>query len=196
MKFTTTAIAATAATMVSALPQATQFEKISPGDTFHVMSLRTGTPIQFGNMQAANSRLYINAPKQNETNCGDEHNYATFQLGQNGTLNLFTEAPYQSVYVDRSGMAQGAIGFTTGAQPGPKYAQYDGWSITKDSILTYTTNDIFKDQLNFQACPNAVGGGYAVWLGGNFDPAGQKDCIPFSGLAVKKPEDLRCHYSF
>ncbi|CAA9962066.1 hypothetical protein PTMSG1_05443 [Pyrenophora teres f. maculata] len=196
MKFTTTAIAATAATMVSALPQATQFEKISPGDTFHVMSLRTGTPIQFGNMQASNSRLYINAPQQNETSCDSEHNYATFQLGKDGALNLFTAAPFQAVYVDRSGMAGGAIGFTTGASPAPKYAQFDGWSINADSHLVYTTDDNFKTELNFQACPCAFGGGYAVWLGGSFNPGGQTDCIPFSGLAVKKEETVRCQYSF
>ncbi|RMZ70586.1 cell wall [Pyrenophora seminiperda CCB06] len=191
MKFTTAAIAATAASLVSAAPPQSHVEyaEIKDNDVFHIMSLRTGTEIQHGNLQAANNGLYLNAPNQNAT-CGAEH--ASFQLN-NGTLNLYTKAPSQSIYVDRSGMGQGVIGYTTGAQPAPKNAQREGWAINKDSYLVWRDDN--GTELNFQACAPALGGGYAVWLSGVPNPAGYKDCIPFTALALKEDDAVLCQYT-
>lgn len=193
MKFTSAAIAATAASMVSAAPQgSTQYPEIKDNDVFRMYSLRTGTPIQFGIIQAANNGLYVNTPQQNAS-CGVEHNYASFQLS-NGTLNLYTAPPYQTMYVDRSGMGQGLIQYTTGVQPAPKYAERNGWVINKDSQLVW--RDATGHDANFQACAPATGGGYSVWLSGMPNPAGYSDCIPFSALAIKEDSNPCLYTNF
>ncbi|CAA9965140.1 hypothetical protein P3342_011039 [Pyrenophora teres f. teres] len=188
MKFTTTAAIAIAAAVVSALPQAnTQYPKIKDGEVFHLMSLRTGTPVQFGQIQAADSSLYINAKELNFA-CGNTApNYAQFELS-NGTLSLHTDNPPQVLYVDRSGMGQGVLKYTTGAEPLPRNAEREGWTLNEQNQLTFGTNGL-------QACSGAVNGGYKVWLSGTKNPAGNTDCTPFSAQALKVEEPLTCMYS-
>ena len=194
MKFTTAAIAATAASMVSAAPQAsTQYPKINDGDVFTLMSLRTGTPIQFGTVQAAHSGIYINAPEQGASCGGKAQNFASFKLS-NGTLSLHASKPSQDIFVDRSDMGQGLVGYTTGAQAAPKSAQRQGWTINKDSQLVFI-DAASGAESGLQACPVTNGGGYAVWLSGVPNPAGAKDCIPFSALALKSDDAALCQYS-
>ncbi|RMZ71849.1 cell wall [Pyrenophora seminiperda CCB06] len=99
------------------------------------------------------------------------------------------------MYVDRSGMGQGVIAYTTGVQPLSRNGERQVFAINEQNEL------VFKDpasgiETGFQACPGAVGGGYNVWLGGaNTNPAGQTNCIPFSALAVKDDSPVKCTYT-
>ncbi|EDU47310.1 Herpes-BLLF1 domain containing protein [Pyrenophora tritici-repentis] len=191
MKFTTTAAIATAAAVVSALPQAnTQSPKITDG-AFTLMSLRTGTPIQFGNVQAADSSLYINAKDLN-FRCGTTGPNAQFGLS-NGTLSLWTNIPPQVMYVDRSGMGQGVLKYTTGVEPLPKNAERQGWVLDEQNQLTFVSPA--GDKYGLQACSGAANGGYKIWLSGTPNPAGNTDCIPFSAQALKVENPQTCMYT-
>ena len=193
MKFTTAAVAATAAAIVSASPcgpNPTNF-KINDGDVFTVMAIRSGSDIQYAELQAANRGLLINTPKQNAS-CSEDVNYASFRLSE-GNLYLNTENPPQEFFVDRSGMGQGIIQYTTGAQQPGRNSERTGFTIDGNS------NPVFRDQTGkdtgFQACPGAFPGGYAVWLDSITNPAGYKDCLDFIARAVKATKPVSCSYT-
>lgn len=196
MKFTTATIAASAAALVSASPcgRATTDTTIKSGDVFSIMSLRSASPIHYGHLQAANSGFLINTPKQNAS-CSEDVNYASFKLSDAGELYLNTANPPQQAYVDRSGMGQGVFQYTTGAQGAPRNSERTGFALDADSNL------VFKDQtgqeIGFLACPNALPGGYSVWLGGSgvTNPGGNENCVGFSARAVKEDKPVSCSYT-
>ena len=192
MKFSTVATAAVAATMAAASPCSKRDDKIADGDVFSVMALRSASKIHFAELQAANSGLLLGAAAQNAS-CGPTNpNYAQFQLN-NGSLYLYTANPPQQYYVDRSGMGQGVIQYTTGAQQPGRNSERQGFTINDDGNL------VFRDQtaqdIGFQACPGALGGGYEVWLDSVINPAGYKDCLGFSARAVKLTDPVKCSYT-
>jgi hypothetical protein len=191
MKFTTAAIAASAAALVSAAP-VDPVPEIKTGDVFRIMSLRSASPIHFGEMQAANSSFLINAPKQG-AGCSEDVNYASFRLTDDGELILNTENPPQVAFVDRSGMGQGVFQYTTGVQGAPRNSERTGFTLNEANDL------IFKDQtdqeIGFQACPNALNGGYSVWLDITTNPGGNSDCLPFSARALKEDKPVSCMYT-
>ncbi|KAF9700918.1 hypothetical protein EKO04_000546 [Ascochyta lentis] len=194
MKFTTAAIAASAAALVSASPcgRATNDTEIQTGDVFRIMTIRSGSDIQYGSVQAANSGFLVNAPKQNAS-CSEDVNYASFRLTEAGELYLNTENPPQQAYVDRSGMGQGIFQYTTGVQGASRNSERTGFTLDENSNL------IFKDQTNqeigFQACPSAATGGYSVWLSSVPNPAGYKDCLGFVARAIKEDKPVSCMYT-
>ncbi|MDV3170467.1 MAG: hypothetical protein Q8811_01730, partial [Candidatus Phytoplasma australasiaticum] len=70
MKFTAAVAAASMAAISSALPQASSpFPRPEAGDVFRLMSLRSATPIQYGNVQAKDGGLVINSPDENNKTC-------------------------------------------------------------------------------------------------------------------------------
>lgn len=104
MKFTALA-SLLAATGVSAMPA--QLEARGDVEAFHLMSLRSASPIHFGSFSAVQSNIFINYPKgqQGATCNGDARGLATFSL-KDGQLFLYSgdENNQQQVFVDRSGM--------------------------------------------------------------------------------------------
>ena len=194
MKFTTAAIAASAAALVSASPcgKATSETDIKTGDVFRIMTIRSGSEIQYGQLQAANGAFYVNTPSQNAS-CTPEANYASFRLTDAGELFLNTENPPQQAYVDRSGMGQGVFQYTTGVQGAGRNSERTGFTLDSNSNL------IFKDQTNqeigFQACPNALQGGYSVWLDITQNPGGNSDCVGFVARALKEDKPVTCMYT-
>ncbi|KAH6637513.1 hypothetical protein C7974DRAFT_389664 [Boeremia exigua] len=194
MKFTTAAIAASAAALVSATPcaSATADSDIKTGDVFRVMTLRSGSDIQYGSLQAANGGLVLNVAQQNAS-CSEAVNYASFQLTEAGELYLYTDNPPQYFYTDRSGMGQGVLGFTTGAQGAPRNSERTGFTLDENNNL------IFKDQsdqeIGFQACPSKALGGYSIWLNSTPNPAGYEGCLGFSARAVKEDKAISCSYT-
>jgi hypothetical protein len=195
MKFTTAATAAVAATMAAASPckkRDDSVDKIADGDVFSVMALRSASPIHFANLQAANNGLLLGASAQNAS-CGPTNpNYAQFQLN-NGSLYLYTANPPQQYYVDRSGMGQGVIQYTTGAQGAGRNSERQGFTINEGGNLVF--RDQTKQDIGFQACPGAFGGGYEVWLDSVANPAGYKDCLGFSARAIKSVNATKCSYT-
>jgi hypothetical protein len=192
MKFTTAAIAASAAALVSASPCTKRSDDIKTGDVFSLMAIRSGSDIQYASVQAANSGFLLNTPKQNAS-CSEDVNYASFQLTEAGELYLYTANPPQQAYVDRSGMGQGVIQYTTGVQGAGRNSERTGFTLDKDNHL------VFRDQTNqdigFQACPNALQGGYSIWLDITTNPAGNENCVGFAARAVKQDKLVSCMYT-
>ncbi|KAH6872906.1 hypothetical protein BKA58DRAFT_383001 [Alternaria rosae] len=189
MKFTTAAIAAAAASLVTALPTDS---KIKDGDVFTIQTIRSGSDFQYSTFQAVQNSLVINAGEQNAS-CGPEpHNYASFQLS-NGSLYLYTANPPQQFFVDRSGMGQGVIQYTTGAQPMVKNGERTTFAINDDGNLVF--RDQTGEDIEFQACQPSIGGGYSVWLGGVTKPAGAEECYGFTARAIKEENPTKCLYT-
>jgi hypothetical protein len=190
MKFTAAAAIAATAAVTFAGPLEPQ--KINDGDVFSILNIRSGSDFQNTQLQAFSNGLHIKAPAQGNF-CGPETpNYAQFQLS-NGTLYLFTDNPPQQFFVDRSGMGQGVIQYTTGAQQPVKNGERQGFTVNEKGLL------VFKDQTNqeigFQACPGAANGSYSVWLDSVANPAGAKDCLGFNAVALKEDKPVKCSYT-
>jgi hypothetical protein len=205
MKFTTAAAAASMAAISSALPQASSpFPRPEAGDVFRLMSLRSGTPIQYGAVQASEGSLLINSPDQNNKTCiinGNRDNttsginYASFSLDQEtGSVYIYTFNPPLQLYVDRSGMGQGIVRYTTGVQPIGPNQERGPFKINDDGDLVLVSGGTSPD-VGFQACPGALGGGWMVWLTGVEKPAGSEGCTPFTMKALKEDEPKKCLYS-
>ncbi|KAF4950913.1 hypothetical protein FSARC_13049 [Fusarium sarcochroum] len=173
-----------AAGIVSAAPQkSTKFE---------ALALRSASEIHFAGLQATKSHLSLNVKSQGAScDAGKKENQATFNL-VDGELYLYkTDNPPQQLYVDRSGMGQGIIGYTTGAEPAPKNAERKGWKIDKDGNLTFGGN-------GFIACPNSKksGGSYSVWASaGVSNPGGNKNCLGFSARTAEIKKPVGCLYT-
>jgi hypothetical protein len=205
MKFTVAAAAASMAAIASALPQASSpFPRPDANDVFRLMSLRTGTAIQYGNVQAKEGSLVINSPDENNKTCiinGNRDNttsginYASFSLDQDtGSVYIYTFNPPLQLYVDRSGMGQGNVRYSTGVQPIGKNQERGPFKINDDGDLVFAAGGLTGD-VGFQACPGAVGGGWKIWLSGAEKPAGSEGCTPFTMKALKETEPKKCLYS-
>ncbi|KAI1419993.1 hypothetical protein F5Y12DRAFT_775061 [Xylaria sp. FL1777] len=157
---------------------------IAPNDPFGLMALRSASPIHFAQFDAALSSIFLNLPSQNAT-CDDgtkpvAGDSATFTLSEDGGLYLYsTDAPFQQLFVDRSGMGQGKLGYTTGAQPIPHYGERTTFAIDENGYLSF-------NGAGFIACPNSIDGAWSVWVdAGVSNPGGNSDCLGLSALAVK-----------
>lgn len=201
MKFASTTLLATSLALVSASPIAADSEPTSTGpfgtkpelvDVFRLMSLRTGTPVQYGNVQAVKGGLRINYAKQ-DSHCTEPNvNYASFKLSDKGDLYLNTDNPPLQAFVDRSGMGQGVLGFTTGMQPIGKNWERGPFKVDDDSNLVFAASNA---TVGFQACPvGGEGEGYSVWLSGVDKPAGLEGCTPFTAKAIKEETPIKCLY--
>jgi hypothetical protein len=101
MRFTG-ALVASAAALASALPQTIP---IADGDRFGVITIRSGSPIHNAALQAARTGITVGATSQNAT-CDSASNAATFYIIDGELFLHSTDAPYQSIFVDRSGMGK------------------------------------------------------------------------------------------
>ncbi|KAL2069541.1 hypothetical protein VTL71DRAFT_14220 [Oculimacula yallundae] len=191
MQYSTLTALTTFASLVSSSPTPQLPVAENPAH-FSLLAIRSGSPIHYATFSAANSSMIANLPlgTQNAVckTTDTAPNTATFHLN-NGALELYGgSAIPQTFYVDRSWMGQGKLGYTTGAQPAPKNAETQGW-VFKDGYLYFGESGLI-------ACPNAVGGGWSVWVNVNIEnPAGNKDCTPFAPKLVEVKEPLGCKYS-
>ncbi|EFQ29671.1 cell wall protein PhiA [Colletotrichum graminicola] len=201
----TNALVATA-TLASAVPGATtpshiharqnETEKGSAPPFFKLQVLAITTPIHLQHFQADLSSIFVGLPQQNATcnNTPDQptEQEATFALGpeDNGLYLYGASATPQELYADRSGMGQGKLGYTTGAQPAPINAERTGWVVDEAGNLSL-------DGAGFIACPNSIDGSWSVWVNaGVANPAGNTDCVGISARAVAIPTPVGCSYSF
>jgi hypothetical protein len=193
MKFTTSAIIATTAAVASALPAESPFPRPGTNEVFSIMAIRSASPIHYASIQAKNGSFYLTSPDQGAS-CGPENpGYAQFTLGEEkGDLYLYTPNPPQQAVVDRSGMGQGNIAYTTGVQSIGKNQQRGPFKIDEEGNVVF---DAAQGPQGFQACPNAAGGGYSVWLAGEVNPGSNKDCVGFTAKAIKESKPLKCSYT-
>lgn len=184
---------ASLAAAAAAMPTANEVRQTAnPNLThFEIVPLRSASDIHFGRISAAKSSLFVNLPDQNASCLAgvDGNQPAAFQLSsEDKTLWLYASGnPRQQLYVDRSGMGQGKIGFTTGAQPAPRNAEREGWAINEAGNLQFDGTDL-------TACPNSIDGAWSIWLAGTNNPGGNEGCLGFSARVnkVEKPND--CWY--
>ncbi|OAQ68101.1 hypothetical protein VFPPC_13621 [Pochonia chlamydosporia 170] len=177
MKFTTVSLALAGTTL--AAPPNTQ--------AFDIMALRSASPIHFAALSASRGSFFLNLPKQN-AQCKGDNNRATLYL-QGSKLFLYSdEAKPQQVFVDRSGMGQGKIGYLTDVATLPRYGELEGWSITGDGNL------VFHGKI-LQACPNSIDGAWSVWAGEVVNPAGNKGCLGFSPRKLPNDKPVSCVYN-
>ncbi|KAL5121101.1 hypothetical protein ACEQ8H_000952 [Pleosporales sp. CAS-2024a] len=202
MKFTSTAAAAACmAAVASALPTENPIVPPSGNDMFRLMALRSCTAIHYGNVQAQKGGLVINSPQQNNKTCENTSdgsivsgvNYASFFLDSAGNLSLVTDNPTLEMYVDRSGMGQNVLRYTTGVQPISGNQERGPFKVNDAGNLVFAapTGDI-----GFQACPGALGGGYSIWLAGVTNPGGNAGCVDFEMKAIKEDPAFKCLYDY
>ncbi|CAJ2509785.1 Uu.00g056850.m01.CDS01 [Anthostomella pinea] len=188
MQITKLALAATAAAIASA--RATHCGNATVPQTFGVLSIRSGTDLQYAGWAAAHTGIFDLLPDQCAS-CKDgsnNYNTATFQL-VDGVLNLYsTDQSRQQLFVDRSGMGQGKIGYTTGDDSGPRNGERKGWAVT-DGELTFVGS-------GFLACPGYEGGAWEIWLAGVSDhPGFNYNCTGIGAHVVETSKPVSCLYT-
>ena len=184
MQFTTALLASAAALTASALPQAAPVED---GKRFGVVAIRSGSPIQNLAIQAAHADLMIGADSQG-AGCDAPTNSATFYLSKEELYLHTGGATPQKIFVDRSGMGQGNIGYITGAQPLGRNWETKGWAVSE-------TNELKFDGTGLQACPGSPEYGWSVWLQGLDKPGWNENCTSISNLVVKTDNPIGCWYT-
>jgi hypothetical protein len=195
MKFTTAALVASTAALACASPIEISASDTKPtgNDVFRVMAIRSGSDFQYASLQAVTGGLRINYPKQNSSCSEPDVDYASFSISQeDGGLFLYTANPPIQAYVDRSGMGQGVLRFTTGVQQIGRNQERGPFKVDENSNLVF---DAGNKIVGFQACPNAAGGGYSVWLDSVKNPAGYTDCVGFTAKALKEETPIKCAYN-
>ncbi|KAF3481678.1 uncharacterized protein GIQ15_04437 [Arthroderma uncinatum] len=161
---------------------------------FGIMSLRSASPIHFGQVSAAHGSIRINQQNQDAV-CKVKHGEkppttATFYI-KDEILYLYTgKGLIQKVFTDRSGFGQGVTGYLTGDGPLPNRFEDKGWMVDGNGNLS------FKGQ-GLLACPTSVpGGGWSIWISGNNpNPGGHTGCLGFSPRTVPLKHPVRCEYS-
>ncbi|KAI1212124.1 cell wall protein PhiA [Annulohypoxylon truncatum] len=189
MFFNTFAAAASLLLGVStALPQATE-GPLAPDAKFTLMSLRSGSEIHYASFEAAKSSIFLKLPSQNASCDAGPAEAATFFL-QDGGLYLYAEsATPQQLFADRSGMGQGKLGYTTGAEPAPQNAERTGFQLDAN-------NDLTLGGASFIACPNSIDGAWSVWVSAGVEqPAGNSGCVGISARAVNAANPNGCLYT-
>ncbi|KAK6956049.1 hypothetical protein Daesc_001319 [Daldinia eschscholtzii] len=173
----------------TALPQATPGAKLAPDAKFSLMALRSASEVHFAGFDAAKSSLFLNLPNQNASCDAGPADSATFYLQDGGLYLYAASATPQQLYVDRSGMGQGKLGYTTGAQPTPKNAERTSFTLDESNDLTF-------NGAGFIACPNSIDGAWSVWVSAGIDkPAGNEGCLGISVRAVEVSEPNGCLYT-
>ncbi|KAK8096472.1 hypothetical protein PG999_012416 [Apiospora kogelbergensis] len=164
MQFKNIALTAASAATVSA--------QTPIGQTFGVLSIHSGSPVQYAGWSASSRGIFNLGPAQNAScDKGAKEEFATFHLNDKSELFLYsTGNPVQQVYVDRSGMGQGIVGYTTG-----------------DGHLKF-------DGADFQSCPGYVDGAYKIWLAGTSNPGGNSDCVAVAARVQTLSEPVGCLY--
>ncbi|KAI1344178.1 cell wall protein PhiA [Xylariaceae sp. FL0016] len=172
-----------------ALPQSTG-GKIPADAAFNLqIDSTTDSSLQFLGLSAALNNILINYNSQNAS-CATTNNVytATFYLKDSGLYLYSTSATPQQLFADRSGMGQGIIQYTTGAQPAPKNAERGPFALDNSNVLT-------MDGSNFVACPNEDGSS-SIWSDVGLDtPGGREGCVDVTIRANQAPAPVSCSYT-
>lgn len=192
MQLKTLAVASAALCMpAAALPQAAP---VNAEAAFGLITIKSGSQVQNSGVQASLRSLFVNLPQQNAT-CDAEHNFATFYI-KDSKLYLYPRKPtscgnhdeeLQTIFVDRSGMGMGKIGYITGDEGLGRYWETEGWALGDGGLK-------FKDT-GIQACPNSIDGGWSLWLQGVQKPGWNENCTAVNTKPVATENAIGCRYS-
>lgn len=193
MKFQILAAAFAASAAAAPSKQARQANStIGDNEPFSLLSIRSGSSLQYASFSAAQNSLLISLPDQGATCDSADPNYATFYLSQ-GALYLSTPSNVtQELYTDRSGMGQGVLQYSTtpGGYQAGRNSETTGWVIDEAGDLTF-------DGSSFVACPDSIDGSWSVWLStGVANPAGNVNCTGIGARTVASASPDVCTYSY
>ncbi|KIY74086.1 hypothetical protein CYLTODRAFT_448290 [Cylindrobasidium torrendii FP15055 ss-10] len=117
-------------------------------------AVANGSAVQNSDVSASVGSLWLNHAQ--DASCDKENtNVAAFYIKDGAAFLYAASATPQQLYIDRSGMGRGKIGYVTGAEPTPKNAETTGFAVSDDGKLTFDGED------SFFACPS--GDSYAIW---------------------------------
>ncbi|KAH6609117.1 hypothetical protein Trco_002463 [Trichoderma cornu-damae] len=157
--------------------------------TFDVMALRSASPIHFARVEAARSALFLGLPGQNATCKGEHSDHATFYVANEELFLYSCTGPKQKIFVDRSGMGQGVLGYMTGDQSLPRYGETKGWEVDTSSNLVFKGSGLL-------ACPNSIDGAWKIWLNvGIAQPGGSKGCLGITARTLENKKPVSCRYT-
>ncbi|KAF2714114.1 cell wall protein PhiA [Pleomassaria siparia CBS 279.74] len=183
MLFQSAILAASAAVSVAALPTV-----LAAPETFGLITIHSGSAVQNSGVQAARSSLLVNAKSQNAS-CDAETNTATFVIKDQELLLYAASATPQTIFVDRSGMGQGQVGYVTGAEPLGKNFETKGWAQNSTTGLVF-------DGHSLVACPGSIDGAWSLWLSGvTANPAGNQNCTGVKLQVVPTSQPIGCLYT-
>lgn len=174
--------------VASAAPHMQPRDTIAAYEQFTLTALRSGSDVHQSPFQAYKSSIMAGSAAQNAT-CDSASNVAAFYLGDDGALNLYsTDAPFQTTYVDASGMGQGVFQYTTGAQPMSTNGQRSNFTLDANNDLTF-------NGAGFIACPY-LADSWSIWVDtGAANPAGNTDCVGIVARATKLDDAVSCQYT-
>lgn len=161
----------------------------APDDKFGLIAIRSGSEVQNQGITASNGRLSVGG-KQDASCDKPDTNFATFYIDSEGSAFLYAaSATPQQLWVDASGMGQGIVGYTTGAQPTPRNASRGKFAVDIDGHLTF-------EGISAQACPTGNADlGYSLWFSTLEKPGYNEGCLPIALRAIKADEPVGCFYS-
>ncbi|PWY93862.1 hypothetical protein BO94DRAFT_612408 [Aspergillus sclerotioniger CBS 115572] len=159
----------------------------SSSETFGVIAISSGSGVQNSAFNAAKSSIFAGLKSQNASCDRPQEQFATFYINQ-GSLYLYdASATPQEIFVDASGMGQGVIQYTTGAQPAS--GARGGWAIDSNNHLQYNGKDLI-------ACPNSIDGAWSIWADADVEnPGGNKDCVGIAARIEKTTNPNGCVYT-
>ncbi|KND92155.1 hypothetical protein TOPH_03119 [Tolypocladium ophioglossoides CBS 100239] len=157
--------------------------------TFNLMALRSASPIHFAPVSAARSSIFLNLKDQGAECKGDSYNRATFYLKDGGLFLYSKGGKRQQIFVDRSGMGQGKMGYLTDNTYPPPHFELTGWTIDKYEDLN------FKG-ISLLACPGSFQDAWSVWVvTDNLTPGGNKGCLGIISRTISITKPVSCEYS-
>lgn len=174
--------------VASAAPHMQPRSTIAVGEKFGLTAIHSGSAVHLQPFQASKSSILAGSIAQNAT-CDSTSNTAAFYLSDDGSMSLYsTDAPYQTTYVDASGMGQGVFQYTTGAQPMATNGQ-------RSSFALDASNDLTFNGAGFVACPY-LDNSFTIWVStGVANPAGNTNCTGISVRATKLDAPVSCTYT-
>ncbi|PWY75474.1 hypothetical protein BO70DRAFT_364029 [Aspergillus heteromorphus CBS 117.55] len=186
MQFKNLILAASAAVTASALPAANTTSTTGES-TFGVIAIHSTSAVQYAAFAAAKSSLFAGLAHPNATCARPAEQSATFYIND-GALFLYDEsATPQEIFVDASGMGQGVIGYTTGAQSAP--GERKGWAIDANDHLQFGGKDLI-------ACPNSIDGAWSIWADAGYaNPGYNSDCVGIAARVEKTSNPNGCVYT-
>ncbi|KAL4863358.1 hypothetical protein BDV12DRAFT_177639 [Aspergillus spectabilis] len=187
MKFNSLAVAASLALTATAQPTGSCAP--STPDTFGLVAISSGDAVQYAGFNAALRSIFAGLPSQNATCDGSDDGFASFYIKDKALYLYGPSDASQQIFVDRSGMGQGKIGYTVGDESGPRNGERTGWAINTQNHLQFDGSDLI-------ACPNSIDGAYSIWASaGVANPAGNQDCVGIAARVEKDTTPVPCTYS-
>lgn len=184
MQFKNAALAAASASTVAAAGNAT-----SGLFTFGVLSIHSGSEVQYAGWSATQNAIWNLAEQKPSCDRNERPQFATFWINKedNGLYLYSSNNPPNQLWVDRSGMGQGKMGYTVGvATPPPKNSERGPFTIT-DGHLQFDGSD-------FLACSGYDNGAYEIFVDVGIEHPAGNNCTAIAAKVLETKTPIGCQY--